>query len=138
MLEEHVDLVAGDVNGAAWRQSNGNNRQLTSIIEESFADTLFPIPPAPHRCGAQGQCQVNGQTFVGFVKLPDSRDKWKVRKHGAFTILRETLGLRPKDQSCHHEVWLHLDLVGNQYAHESRGKTRAAGPPQRKVLPIPA
>ena len=29
--------------------------------------------------------------------------------------------VRQKDQSCPHEVWLHQDLVGNQYAHEPRG-----------------
>ena len=23
----------------------------------------------------------------------------------------QTLGLRPTDQSCHHETWLHLDFV---------------------------
>ena len=39
MLEEHVDLVAGDFNGAAWRHPCGNDRKLTSIIEEAFADT---------------------------------------------------------------------------------------------------
>ena len=33
MLEEHVDLVAGDFNGAAWRQSNG--------------PTDFPLPGGP-------------------------------------------------------------------------------------------
>ena len=31
--------------------------------------------------------------------------------HGAFSIPRKTLGLRPTDQSCHHETWLHLDFV---------------------------
>ena len=67
-----------------------------------------------------------------------TRGTWKVRLHGAFTIHRDTLGVRPKDQSCHHEVWLHLDLVGNQYAHESRGKHEQRVPPQRKVLPRPA
>ena len=36
MQEEHVGLVAGDFNGAAWRQSNSNNPQRTSIIEEAF------------------------------------------------------------------------------------------------------
>ena len=41
MLEDHVDLVGGDFNGASWRQSNGNNRQPTSIIEEAFAVTDF-------------------------------------------------------------------------------------------------
>ena len=31
--------------------------------------------------------------------------------HGAFSIPRKTLGLRPTDQSCHCETWLHLDFV---------------------------
>ena len=30
---------------------------------------------------------------------------------GAFSIPRKTLSLRPTDQSCHHETWLHLDFV---------------------------
>ena len=33
---------------------------------------------------------------------------------------REILGLSQRDQSCHHEVWLHLEFVGDQYAHGSR------------------
>ena len=33
MLDENVDLVAGDFNGAAWRCGNSNN---ISIIEEAF------------------------------------------------------------------------------------------------------
>ena len=28
-----------------------------------------------------------------------------------FPFLYEALGIRTKDQSCHHEVWLHLDFV---------------------------
>ena len=35
--------------------------------------------------------------------------------------VEDSLGHRQKDQSCHHELWLHLDLVSNRYAHESRG-----------------
>ena len=46
MLEEHVDFVAGDFNGAAWRRPCGNDRKLASIIEEAFADTDLPVPPA--------------------------------------------------------------------------------------------
>ena len=30
--------------------------------------------------------------------------------HGTFSIPGRTLGLRPTDQSCHHETWLHLDF----------------------------
>ena len=45
MLEQHVDLVAGDFNGAAWRRPCGNDRKLTSIVEDAFADTSLPVPP---------------------------------------------------------------------------------------------
>ena len=31
-----------------------------------------------------------------------------------------TLGLRPKDQSCHHEVWLHLAFVNQHGVYEPR------------------
>ena len=48
----------------------------------------------------------------GFLKLPESDRHWKVRLHGALSIPHEALGLRPTDQSCHHEAWLHLDFVG--------------------------
>ena len=44
MLGEHVDLVAGDFNGTAWRCSNRNN---ISTIEEGFADCALPTPPGP-------------------------------------------------------------------------------------------
>ena len=36
MLEKHVDLVAGDFNGAAWRRTTTANN--ISIIEEAFAE----------------------------------------------------------------------------------------------------
>ena len=42
MLDEKVDLVAVDCNGAAWRRDNSNN---VSIIEEAFADCALPMPP---------------------------------------------------------------------------------------------
>ena len=32
-------------------------------------------------------------------------------KHGAFSITRKAFGLRPSDQSCHPETWIHLDFV---------------------------
>ena len=42
MLDENVDLVAGDFNGAAWRCDNRNN---ISTIEEAFADCALPMRP---------------------------------------------------------------------------------------------
>ena len=44
MLGEHVDLVAGNFNGAAWRCNNRNN---ISTIEEAFADCALSTPPCP-------------------------------------------------------------------------------------------
>ena len=58
---------------------------------------------APHSCGVQGLCEVHGQTCVG--------ERWRVRQHGAFPVRHEALGIGQTDQSCHHEVWLHLDFV---------------------------
>ena len=124
MLEEHVDLVAGDFNGAAWRRQCGN--ALLSIIEGAFADSDLPRPPGPtplwgpggvpgERADVCGFSQVSrllwkmeSTSGVGCGQVPTER--WKVRR-GAFSIPHDTLGLRPKDQSCHHEVWLHLAFV---------------------------
>ena len=59
--------------------------------------------------------------LAGDVNVPpNSHDFWKVRLHGAFTIPREILGLIQRDQNCHHETWLRVDLAGDRYAHGSR------------------
>ena len=121
MLEKHVDLVAGDFNRAAWGQTCGNNPQPSSILEEAFADTDFPMPPDPPPLWGPGAVPGEWTDVCGFVEPPHSCEKWKVRLHGVFTIAHETVGLRPRDQSCHHAVWLYLDFVGRQCAREPRG-----------------
>ena len=47
MLQEHVDMVAGDFNGAAWRRPSSSDRRLISVIEETLANTSLPMPPGP-------------------------------------------------------------------------------------------
>ena len=120
MQDEHVDLVAGDFSGAAWRQSSGNNPHPTSTLEEAFADTHFPVPQGSTLLWSPGAIPVERADVCGFIVPPISHDLWKVRLHGAFTIPREILGLSQRGQSCHHEVWLHLDFVGDRCAHGSR------------------
>ena len=44
MIGQHIDLVASDFNGTAWRCSNKNN---ISTIEEAFADCALPTLPGP-------------------------------------------------------------------------------------------
>ena len=120
MLDEKVDLVAGDFNGAAWRRDNSNN---ISIIEEAFADCALPIPPGPTPLWGPGAVPGKWADVCGFLKTPDSDGQRKVRQHGAVSIPHEALGIRPTDQSCHHEVWLHLDFVewrSAQSHHERR------------------
>ena len=108
MLDEKVDLVAGDFNGAAWRCDNRNN---SSTVEEAFADCALPMPPGPTPLWGPGSIPGNWDEVCGFLKPPESDRHWKVRLHGAFSIPHEALGLRSTDQSCHHEAWLHLDFV---------------------------
>ena len=109
MLNENVDLVAGDFNGAAWRRDNSNN---IGIIEEGFADCALPMPPGPTQLWGPGSNPGNWADVCGFLKPPESDRQCQVRLHGAFSSSCDVLGLRPTDQSCHHEAWLHLDFVG--------------------------
>ena len=105
MISQEVDLVAGDFNGTAWRCRSRDN---LSTIDEAFTDCALPTPPGPTPLWGPGSIPDNWADVCGFLKPPGSQRFWKVNKHGAFSIPRETLGLRPTDLSCHHETWLHL------------------------------
>ena len=56
----------------------------------------------------------------GFVKPHKSQSEWLIRNHGAFEINREELRLRPKDQTCHHEVWVHVRHVNARLVDQAR------------------
>ena len=108
MHQQKVDLVAGDFSGAAWRRQSGSDSQLISSIEEAFVNTNLPLPPGPTLLCGPGGVPGEWLDVCGFLKPPGSEDDWQIRNHGAFTIPNSTLGLKEKDQSCHHEVWIHL------------------------------
>ena len=97
MLEEHVDVVAGDFNGAAWRRDNSNS---ISIIEEAFADGALPMPPGSPPLWGPGAVPGMWTDVCGFLNPPDSDERWKIRQHGAFSIPHEALGIRQTDQRC--------------------------------------
>ena len=103
-LDEQLDLVAVDFNGAAWRRTtNANN---VRIIEDcDFADASWPHLPL----WGPGAVPGTWSDVCGFLKPLDSSERWTVRQHGAFPILHEALGICPTDQSCHLEVWLHME-----------------------------
>ena len=108
MIGQQIDVVAGDFNGTAWRCSNRDN---ISTIDEAFADCALPTPPSPTPLCGPGWIPNNWADVCGFLNLPDSDRYWKVRLHGAFSIPHKVPGLRPTEQSCHHETWPHLDIV---------------------------
>ena len=91
-----------------------------STVEEAFADCALPMPPGPPPLWGPGSIPGKWADACGFLKPPDSDGQWKVRQHGAFSIPREALGIRPTDQSCHHEAWLHLDLNGAANIHTAK------------------
>ena len=124
MLEEHVDVVPGDFNGAAWRRATSAN--TLSIIEEAFADCDLPMAPGPRPLWGPGAVPGAWSDVCGFLKPPDSNERWRVRQHGAFPIPHEALGIRQTDQSCHHEMWLHIDFLErrNGQAHHERHERR--------------
>ena len=123
ILDEKVDLVAGDFNGAAWRRDNSNN---ISIIEDAFADCALPMPPGPTPLWRPRSIPGSWAGVCGFLKPPDSDGQWKVRQHGVISILHKALGIRPTDQSCHHEACLHLDFVEwrSEQSHRERHDRR--------------
>ena len=99
MISQEVDLVAGDFNGTTWRHRGKDNLSMDSVL---------PTPPGPTSLGSILDSWAD---VCGFLKPTGSHRFWKVHEHGAFSIPRKTLGLRPTDQRCHHEMRLHLDFV---------------------------
>ena len=145
MISQEVDLVAGDFNGTAWRYRGKDN---LSIIDESFMYSILFTPPGPPPLCGPGYIRENWADICGFLKPHGSQRFWKVNKHGAFSIPRKSLGLRPTDHSCHHETWLHLDFVdwsktwSKQQVHEQRISLkerpgeRAVVNPKRRISEI--
>ena len=108
MISQEVDLVAGDFNGIAWRFRSRNN---ISTIDEALYGQDLAYATGPYTIVGPGSVLNNWADVCGFLKPPGSQRFWKVRMHGAFSIPRKVPGLRPNDQSSHHETWLHLDFV---------------------------
>ena len=93
MISQEVDMVAGDFNGTAWRCCSRNN---LSTIDEAFTDCASPAPPGPTPLwNGPGSIPDNWADVCGFLKAPGSDRCWKVRMHGAFSIPRRALDLRP-------------------------------------------
>ena len=124
MISQEVDLVAGDFNVTAWRCRKPWQSQFH----------WWSL------CWWPGSIPDNWADVCGFLTPPGSQRFRKVSEHGAVSIPRKALGLRPNDQSCHHGTWLHLHFVdwNNKWSHQAyyngniRLKERPAGRRFRK------
>ena len=95
-------LLLGDAQRAPAHSAS--SKKPSSIL-------TCPCLLTPHRCGVQGLCLVRWSDVCGFINPPDSNERWSVQQHGAFPIRHEALSIWQTDQSCHHGVWLQLDIV---------------------------
>ena len=82
MIGQHIDLVAGDFNGTAWRCSSRDN---ISTVDEAFADCALPTPLGPTLLWGPGSIPIFLADVCGFLKPPNSDRYWKVRIHGALS-----------------------------------------------------
>ena len=120
LRQEQIDFVAGDFNGAAWRKKSGGDQQRDSTIEEAVANTNLPIPHGPTPLWGPGGVPGEWADVCGFIKPSNSDGEWPMRGHGAFEINRDVLGIRPTDQSCHHEVWIHFSHANARLVDHNR------------------
>ena len=91
--------LLGIFNLAAWRRDTSANS--ISIIEEAFVDCALPMPPGPTPLWGPGAVPGGWADVYGFLKPPDSNERWRVRQNGACPVHHEALGIRQTDQSCH-------------------------------------
>ena len=135
MLDENVDSVAGDFNGDAWRRTT--SASTLSIIEEPFVDCDLLLPPGSTPLWGPGAVPGTWSDVCGFLEPPESDRHWKVRQHGAFPFPHDALGIRQTDQSCHHEVWLHLDFVERRGSQSHHEKTQSTISVERTFSAVP-
>ena len=123
MVDNMVDLVDGDLNGAAWRRDNSSN---ISLIEETFAGCALPMSRGSPLLWVLEQA-VPGK----WADVVDSSYFLILTDDGKFdstanSIHHEAFGIRPTDHSCHHEAWYHLDFVDrrNEQPHREEHDRR--------------
>ena len=85
MLEEDVDMVAGDIDGASWRRRSGPDQQFECTLEEAFKNAKVPVPPSSTLGGAPEEFRANGQTYVGLSSQSSPK------RHGSFQNMEHSI-----------------------------------------------
>ena len=80
-----------DFNGAAWRRPCGNDRKLSRIIEEAFADTNLPVPPGSTPFWGPATVRGEWADVCGSIKPPNTDNEWHrtpmISGRFAYTVL---------------------------------------------------
>ena len=103
-----------------------------SIVEEAFVNTNLPMPPSPTPLPAPGGVPGEWADVCGFIKPLRFEKERQIRVPGALTIPYGTLGIRRTDQSCHHEVWIHLLHVNARLVDRTSRDDKSRRPNWRK------
>ena len=72
---------------------------------------IYQSHTAPRRCGFPRNGPGEGADVCGFIKPPNTDGEWQIRGHGSFDINHDVFGIRPTDQSCHDEAWIHVSYA---------------------------
>ena len=111
---------------STWRLGAVKLVTVISVLSKKPSPTqIYRCLPAPHRCGAQEQCQVIGQTFAGFSSLRTlvNDGKYVSMVH---SILHDTLAsaarIKAAIMKCGY-TWLSLVIMATtnpRERHEQR------------------
>ena len=64
MLQEEVDMVAGDFNGATWRRRSGPDHQSDSTLEGALKNRKLQVPPSPTPLWEPGRFRADGLRYA--------------------------------------------------------------------------
>ena len=70
LLQEEIDMVAGDFNGASWRRVSGLGQQFDSTLEEAFKNAQLAVPPRFTPLWGAGGIPREWMTHVGLSSRP--------------------------------------------------------------------
>ena len=81
---------------------------------------------ALHHCGDQVAFQENGPTYVASSsrRILTVSGRYAATARSKFN--RDVLGIRPTDQSCHHEVWIHFSHANVRLVNKTELATLSA------------
>ena len=118
-------VLTGDFNKGAEREAlsgdSGDQRRI-SPLDAAFGYACVPWPASgvTPLWGPGGE--PHGKVWpecCGFVILPDSQNQCLITRHDSFNVKPAAIGLKPTDQTWHHEQWLHLKVC---WPHTQKGR----------------